>query len=156
MTIDFSGYQGLETYPPGLDWSVEHQRILFLQTAIRLGFDWVDIVELTKPYFGHTLNQPPVPVVDPYRVPPFGLPDYDVARHTADEWAAIADYEWQRHRDGILSHIREWRSELIRQGRLVEIPRHRKHSGIDSAQKKAHNRGRARSVRMGSGLLLWA
>ena len=136
MTIDLSGYQGLKTYPPGLDWSVERQRILS-QTAIRLGFDWIDIVELTNPYFGHTLNLVPVPVVYPYRVPPFGLPDYDVARHTPDEWAAIADYQWQRHRDGILSQIIEWRSELISQGELTEFPGHRKHSGIDS-QKKAH------------------
>jgi hypothetical protein len=56
MTIDLSRYRGLETYPSGLSWSAERQRILFLQTAIRLGFDWVDIVELTNPYFGHTLN----------------------------------------------------------------------------------------------------
>jgi hypothetical protein len=137
MTIDLNGYEGLETYPSGLDWSVERQRILFLRTAIRLGFDWIDILELTNPYFGHTLNQPPVPVVYPYRVPPFGLPDYDVARQTPDEWAAIADYQWQRHRNGILSQIIVWRSELIRQGKLAESPRHRKHSGIDS-QKKAH------------------
>ena len=137
MTIDLNGYEGLETYPLGLDWSVERQRILFLRTAIRLGFDWIDILERTNPYFGHTLNQPPVPVVNPCRMEPFGIPDYDVARQTPDERAAIADFDWQRHRDGILSQITEWRSELIRMEKLAEFPRHRKHSGIDS-QKKAH------------------
>lgn len=138
MTIDLSAYDWLVTQPPGRDVSVERLRILFLRTAIRLGFEWIDIVEITKAFFGQTLAQPPVPVVFPCSVEPFQPPEYDVARQSPGDWAAIADYQWQCYRAAKLSQIREWREVLIKDERLVEIPRPRKQSGLESGLKKAN------------------
>jgi hypothetical protein len=137
MKVDLGRYEGLVTYPPGRNWSVERKKVLFLQTAIRLGFEGDEVAEMTKPFFGLVLHQPPETVVFPYSVEPFRPPEYTVARQTPDEWLALADYEWRRNRDRIRTEIVEWRRQLIDEGRLVEIPRHRKHSGIDSRLKKA-------------------
>lgn len=53
LGVDLSVYDDLITFPAGgVDWPYERKKILFLQTALRCGVPWDDVVRLTAPYFG--------------------------------------------------------------------------------------------------------
>ena len=94
MSIDLSRNDELVTYPAGRDCSVERSRILFLQTAVRSGFEWSEVVRKTRDVFGKTLNEPFEPVVMQSEMPSFQPPAYDIARQTVEAWAQAADEAW--------------------------------------------------------------
>ena len=137
VAIDLSQYDQIVTYPGGVDWPLERKKILFLQTAVRLGCPWCDVVQWTHPYFGHVLRPPFDPVVEPTDMQSFTPPPFDVARQTPGQWATAADEAWNEYRTGILCQISEWRRTQINQGALKELPRPRRSSGIQGLDKAA-------------------
>jgi hypothetical protein len=139
MAIDLSQNDGLVTYPADRNWPLERKKILFLQTAVRLGFDYSSkVVPMTRPFFGQTLNEPFEPVVVPSEIAdPFSPPPFDIARQTPQQWVTQANQEWEKYRDGIVHQISEWRRPLIERGELKEFDRPRKSSGIAGQKKVA-------------------
>ena len=137
LAIDLSEYDQLVTYLAGIDWPLQRKKILFLQTAVRLSCPWLEIVQLTYPYFGQTLTPPFDPVVVLTDLKPFTPPPFDVARQTPGQWAVAADKAWNEHRTDILNQISEWRRTQIDQGVLKEFKRPRRHSGIGGLGKAA-------------------
>ena len=139
MAIDLSQYGELVAYPSsnGIDWDVERQKVLFLQTAVHLGFDFQTVVDFTRPYFGESLRAPSEPVVKPLEIPPFLPPPFDVARRTPGQWGKQADREWKQHRDEIVRQITTQRQEHIHQGVLKEFARRRQDRGVSGQDKNA-------------------
>lgn len=138
MAIDLGTYDGLVTYPAGRNWPLERRKILFLQTAVRLGFDYIGkVVPMTHFFFGQTLSEPFLPVVVPIEIgDPFFPPPFDIARETPQQWVTKAKQEFNKHCDGIAQQISQWRGSLIASGKLKEFDRPRSSSGI-AGQKKA-------------------
>jgi hypothetical protein len=136
LGIDLSIYDELTTYPAGVDWSLERKKIRFLQTALRMGIPWADVVQLTSPYFGQTLNSPPVPVVALTQPPSFTPPAFDIARQTPEQWGDAADEAWKAYRAMAAHGFREQRQNLLDNDVLREFDRPRRSSGI-VGQKKA-------------------
>lgn len=138
MAVNLSGYDDLITYPPGRDWPLERKKLLFLQTAVRLGVEWADVVRMTRPFFKRTLSELFLPVVVPVTIgDPFFPPPYDIARQTPQDWMAKADLAWKKYRDGMAQQISDWRSALIARGKLKEFERRRKNSGVAGLKKAA-------------------
>jgi hypothetical protein len=136
LAIDLSIYDELVTYPAGIDWPLERKKILFLQTALRLGVTWADVVQFTTPHFGTTLHSPPMPLVDPIQVPPFTPPAFDIARQTPDQWGASADQAWKTYLAMAADGLREQRQKFLDDGALKEFDRPRRTSR-KASQKKA-------------------
>src|SRR5450755_1846782 len=136
LAIDLSIYDELVTYPAGTDWPLERKKILFLQTALRLGIPWADVVQCTTPYFGTTLRSPPMPLVHPIQVPPFTPPAFDIARQTSDQWGASADKAWKTYLAMAANGLREQRQKFLNDGALKEFDRPRR-SSCKASQKKA-------------------
>jgi hypothetical protein len=64
LNIDLSDYDGLVTFPAGIDWPFERAKLRFLQTALRLDIPWGTVVQFTAPYFGQTLFCRGLPSLD--------------------------------------------------------------------------------------------
>ncbi len=136
LAIDLAAFDELVTYPPGIDWDLERRKILFLQTALRIGYPWKVVVQLTARYFGQTLRSGPAPSVEPLTPQAFVPPAFDIARHTVESWTQEAEEAWQEHRVAIVSKVTEFRQSLLDSGALVEVRRtHRQSSGIKGQDK---------------------
>lgn len=109
LFIDLGVYNVLVLQPAAADWPRDRKRILFLQTALRLGVPWAVVVQLTRPYFGQILESPPIIGVSPIDPTPFSPPAFDIAHQTPEDWARCADEAWRTHRDAAVATLREWR-----------------------------------------------
>lgn len=138
MAVDLSGYDDLVTYPTGRDWPLERKKLLFLQTALRLGVEWDDVVRMTRPFFERRLSELFLPVVVPVGIgDPFFPPPFDIARQTLQHWMKAADLAWKKYLDEMAHEILVWRNGLIARGELKEFERQRKNSGISGLKKTA-------------------
>jgi len=122
MEIDLRGCDDLLVEPPEGDWSRDRKIILFLQTGLRLGFEWTDVIEMTKPYFGPTLNQPPSPCIGTGDLGRFSPPAHDQAKR-------------QQSRQFMLDLTSLLRRRLIQEGTLVKCSRLRKDSRTEGLNK---------------------
>ena len=113
-----------------MDWDLERKKILFLQTALKLGFPWADVVKFTRPFFGQTLYSSPVPISSPFEAPSFMPPAFDIATQTPEQWGTAADAAWKAHRTAAIEEIRKYRSDLIDAGLIKELNRPRRRRNI--------------------------
>jgi|SRR5579872_6631235 len=125
LAIDLSLYDSLVTYPTNKDWAIERDKILFLQTAVRIGIPFHVLVEHTVPHFGRSLNPPPEACVTPARLPAFSPPSFDVARQTPEKWGMAADSAWKAYRDDAVQQLSTWRQAEIRNGTIKEFKQRR-------------------------------
>jgi hypothetical protein len=135
LNIDLSDYDGLVTFPAGVDWPRERGKLRFLQTALRLDIPWGTVVQFTAPYFGQTLFSPFVPVVVPIIPQPFIPPAFDIARQTVAQWAVAADEAWKAYRASVACGLQETRQELLQSGVLVEFDIERRPTGAAGQAK---------------------
>jgi hypothetical protein len=127
LDIDLSRYDRLVTYPADNNWPLEREKILFLQTAVRLGFPFYYVVHATRERFGATLKPPPYyAAVFPAQLNPFLPPVFDVARQTPEEWGVAADRAWHAYRAAGVRELSEWRQREIDGGSIKEFKRRRK------------------------------
>lgn len=141
--IDLSWYDQLVTVPVvanpvNIDVSLEHKKILFLQTAVRLGVPYHLVVKDTLPHFGNPLTPFVLDAaVTLWEPEPFEWPAFDVSRQTPGDWAAAADKAYKKRRDAIVGELSEWRNSQIKQGILKAVERHRQNSRAVAGPGKA-------------------
>ena len=114
LAIDLSEYDGLRTYPAeGTDWQLMRDRMLFLQTAVRVGIPWHEVAGKTTAHFGKTLRPPFQVVCQPLEPSAYQPPIYDHSRHTPAEWVVEADAGWRKHRNELLDRSKLSSNSLL-------------------------------------------
>jgi hypothetical protein len=137
LSIDLTAWDEFITYPAGdVDWELARKKLLFLQTALRWDIPWGIVLPLTRPYFGQTLESPPISGVEPFTPTPFTPPPFDISRQTPEDWGRSFDEALEAYRKRTVLEIKEWRKKLIEEGALKERQRPRRSSGI-AGQKKS-------------------
>src|SRR5580700_10766758 len=60
LAVDLGKYDRLRTFVSNdeVDWQLARNRLLFLQTAVRVGISWPEISSRTVPYFGRAVEPP--------------------------------------------------------------------------------------------------